>query len=141
MRNFVAVAVSVVSLSLFGCNNTSPEPVQEPAPETSEQTQGMYVTGSGCEVDADCDSGLCWHEADSYPLYNPYWIRASSCTEECGGPDDHESCRLLGLSLNAPYPNTAKCIPARGVYDDGDDSIVYVCDMLSMGLGSVAWVE
>ncbi|WP_338864734.1 hypothetical protein [Myxococcus stipitatus] len=140
MKNFLAVMVSVVSLSLFGCSNAAPEKAQEP--ETAEQTQGLQATGAGCELDSECASGLCWLEADSYPLYNPYWIRADSCTEECGGPTDHESCRRLAASLNAPSPSTARCIPARGVYDDYPyDDIFYVCDMVAAGLGHVAWVE
>ncbi|MBZ4407446.1 hypothetical protein VZQ01_14820 [Myxococcus faecalis] len=143
MRNFLAVTASILSLSLFGCSNAAPEQAPaEPTPETTEQTQGLTATGGGCQYDSECASGLCWLEADSYPLYNPYWIRADSCTEECSGPTDHQSCRDLAASLNAPSPSTARCIPARGVYDDYPyDDIFYVCDMVAAGLGNVAWVE
>ncbi|MCP3165107.1 hypothetical protein [Myxococcus qinghaiensis] len=142
MRNLLAVTASLFSLTFLGCNAAPAEPTPEPTPETSEQTQSLTATGQSCQFDTECASGLCWVEADSYPLYNPQWIHADSCTEECGGPTDHESCRLLALDLNAPYPNNARCIPARGVYDNYPyDDIFYVCDMLRVGLGRVHWSE
>jgi hypothetical protein len=141
MRNFLAVSVSLFSLTLLGpvaCGGTTPEQTQEIA----EQKQGLNATGTGCSADSECASGLCWTESDSYPLYNPYWIRADSCTEECGGETDHASCQALAAGLNAPYPNSARCIPARGVYDDYPyDNIFYVCDLIPAGLGQVHWVE
>lgn len=143
MRNFLAVAASIISLSLLGCSNAAPEqaPV-EPTPETTEQTQGLKATGKGCSADSQCASGLCWVEADSYPLYNPAWIHADTCTEECGGLTDHQNCRILAADLNAPNPNGARCIEARGVYDDYPyDDIFYVCDLVAAGLGTVHWSE
>ena len=75
------------------------------------------------------------------PTYNPAWINADSCTEECGGPTD-TYCKQLAAEFNAPYPNQARCIPARGVYDNNPyDHSVYVCDLLPAGLGKVHWVE
>ena len=141
MRNFLAVSVSVLSLSLLGpvaCGGTA----SEQAPELKEQTQSLNATGTGCNADSDCASGLCWFERDSYPTYNPSWISADQCTEECGGPTDHASCQLLAADLNAPYPEKARCIAARGVYDDNPyDHSVYVCDFIPAGLGNINWVE
>ncbi len=139
MRNLLAT-VSFVSFSLLtvACGSATPE--QAPAP--AEQKQGLNATGAGCDADSECASGLCWKEADSYGYYNPYWIRADSCTEECGGLDDNASCQQLAAEYNAPYPEQARCIPARGVYDNNpDDHIVYVCDLIPAGLGVVHWVE
>lgn len=142
MRNLLAVTASLFSLTFLGCNAAPAEPTPEPTPEAAEQTQSLTATGKGCSADTQCASGLCWVEADSYPLYNPAWIRADSCTEECGGPTDHESCRILAADLNAPSPNSARCIAARGVYDNYPyDDIFYVCDLVAAGLGKVHWVE
>ncbi|MCP3137634.1 hypothetical protein [Pyxidicoccus xibeiensis] len=143
MRNILAVSVSLLSLTLgsVACGVSAPE--QSPqAPEVQEQSQGLNATGTGCSADSQCSSGLCWREADSYPLYNPYWIRADSCTEECGDPSNHAYCQQLAADLNAPYPNSARCIPARGVYDNYPyDDIFYVCDLIPAGLGKVHWAN
>ena len=138
MRNLLAVSVSLLSLSLLGpvaCGGTLPEQ----APRLTQQKQGLNATGSGCNEHSDCASGLCWHEVDSYPTYNPYWISADQCTEECGGSTDHAPCQQLAADLGAPQPQGARCIAARGIY--GDDSDVYVCDFIPAGLGNINWVE
>lgn len=139
MRNLLVVSVSLLSLSLVACSGgTAPEQ----SPEATEQQQGLNQTGDGCSDDSECPSGPCWHEADSYPIYNPYWIRASQCTEECGAEDNDAYCQQLAADLGAPYAAQARCIPARGVYDDYPyDDIFYVCDLIPAGLGNVAWVE
>lgn len=141
MRNILVVSVSLFSLSLLGpmaCGGT----VAEPAQVLSEQNQALNAVGTGCSSDAQCSTGLCWTVADSYPLYNPAWISADSCTEECGGPGDNAYCQQLAAEFNAPRPESARCIAARGVYDNYPyDDIFYVCDLLPAGLGEVHWVE
>ncbi len=138
MRNLLAVSVSLLSLGLVACGSTAPEQT----PKLGARTQGLNATATGCNADSDCASGLCWHEMDSYPTYNPYWISADQCTEECAGPTDHASCQQLAQELNAPYPGSARCIEARGVYDNNPyDHSVYVCDFIPAGLGNINWVE
>ncbi|NVJ05666.1 hypothetical protein HUW63_10550 [Myxococcus sp. AM001] len=140
MRNILAKTAALASLMLLGpvaCGSSTPEQTQPAA----EQQQSLKATGTGCSADSECSSGLCWTEADSYPTYNPYWIRADSCTEECSGPGD-TYCRELAEEYNAPYPENARCIGARGVYDNNPyDHFVYLCDMVAVGLGKVHWVE
>ncbi|NMO17113.1 hypothetical protein HPC49_11285 [Pyxidicoccus fallax] len=137
MRNLLAVSLVSFSLLTVACGSATPE--QTPAP--AEQKQGLNAVGTGCNADSECASGLCWVEADSYPYYNPYWIRADSCTEECGGLQD-TYCQQLAAEYNAPYPEQARCIPARGVYDNNpDDHSVFICDLIPAGLGKVHWVE
>ncbi|WP_257456540.1 hypothetical protein [Archangium lipolyticum] len=141
MRNILAASVSLLSLSLLGsvaCGGT----VSEQAQVLSEQKQGLNAVGTGCSSDAQCSTGLCWTVEDSYPLYNPAWISADSCTEECGGPGDNAYCQQLAAEFNAPNPGAARCITARGVYDNNPyDHMVYVCDLIPAGLGKVHWVE
>ncbi|WP_223763290.1 hypothetical protein NR800_21950 [Corallococcus interemptor] len=140
MRKRFAVPVTLFSLALLACGGS---PAGEPQPSTpTQQEQGLNAVGEGCSADTDCATGLCWTEADSYPLYNPYWIRADQCTEECGGPSDNAYCQQLAADYNAPNPSQARCIPARGVYDNYPyDDIVYVCDLIPAGLGKVHWAE
>ncbi|MCY1035351.1 hypothetical protein OV207_28150 [Corallococcus sp. BB11-1] len=137
MRNLIAVSLSLFSLTMVGCGTPAPEPTPAPA----QQEQGLNAVGQGCSSDSACTTGLCWTESDSYPEYNPYWIRADQCTEECGGPGD-TYCQQLAAEFNAPYPTQARCIPARGVYDNNPyDHSVYVCDLIPAGLGKIHWVE
>jgi len=142
MRNILAVCAAVVSLSLVGCGGKAPETTTEPTPETAEQSQGLKANGTGCSADTECASGLCWDVTNSYGVYDPSTISADSCTEECAGPTDHASCRAMAADLGAPYPNSARCIPADSVYDnDPYQHHVYICDLLPAGLGAVHWVE
>ncbi|MET0405238.1 MAG: hypothetical protein ABW123_22680 [Cystobacter sp.] len=141
MRNLLATSVSLFSLCVLGTVGCGGG-VSAQAPALAEQTQSLSAVGSGCSSDAQCSSGLCWDVADSYPVYNPAWISADSCTEECAGPGDNASCKQLAAQYNAPYPQNARCIAARGVYDNYPyDDTFYVCDLLPAGLGKVHWVE
>ncbi|WNG20214.1 hypothetical protein [Cystobacter fuscus] len=141
MRNILVASVSLFSFALLGpvaCGGT----VAEQPQVLSEQKQGLNAVGTGCSSDAQCSTGLCWTEADSYPLYNSQWIRADSCTEECGGPGDNAYCQQLAAEFNAPHPESARCIAARGVYDNYPyDDVFYVCDLIPAGLGKVHWVD
>ncbi|RKG60067.1 hypothetical protein D7V80_36545 [Corallococcus sp. CA054B] len=140
MRKLFAVPVTLFSFAMLACG-TSPAPEQQ-TPAPTQQEQGLNAVGQGCSADTQCATGLCWTEADSYPLYNSQWIRADQCTEECGGPSDNAYCQQLAAEFNAPYPNQARCIPARGVYDNYPyDDIFYVCDLIPAGLGKVHWAD
>ncbi|WP_223637886.1 hypothetical protein [Corallococcus sp. EGB] len=139
MRKRFAVPVSLFSFAMLACGGAVAPEQQPPAP--TQQEQGLNAVGQGCSADTQCATGLCWTEADSYPLYNPRWISADQCTEECGGPAD-TYCQQLAAEFNAPNPSQARCIPARGVYDDYPyDDIFYVCDLIPAGLGKVHWVQ
>lgn len=142
MRNLIAVPVTLLSLATLGLAACAGGSAPEQTPAPAQQEQQLNSVGQGCDSDASCTSGLCWTVWDSYPQYNPYWINADQCTEECGGPDDHATCQQLAADYNAPYPSSARCIPSRGVYDNYPyDDTIYVCDLIPAGLGAVHWVE
>ncbi|RKH15335.1 hypothetical protein D7V97_00590 [Corallococcus sp. CA053C] len=110
-------------------------------PTLAAQEQSLLSIGKSCSSDSQCSSGLCWNTADSYPTYNPSWESGNACTVECtSGTAGDTYCKQLAAQYGAPYPSSARCLHARGVYDNGDDSIVYICDLVRAGLGSY-WSE
>ncbi|WP_164011123.1 hypothetical protein [Pyxidicoccus trucidator] len=136
----VPVAASLLVLaSLFTLACGGAEVVTEPT--LSEQEQALKAIGASCSSDSQCSSGLCWNTADSYPTYNPSWESGNACTVECtAGTAGDTYCKQLAAQYGAPRPNSARCLHSRGVYDDGDDAIIYICDLVRAGLGSY-WSE
>jgi hypothetical protein len=103
--------------------------------------QALSAIGSGCSSDTQCSTGLCWDTNDSYPTYNPSWEHGTLCTVECTpGAAGDTYCRNLAAQYNAPQPNSARCLFARAVYDNGEDGSFYICDLIQAGLGSY-WSE
>lgn len=131
------VVVAVVAVLPVACGGV----VAEEAQAVGQQVQALQDIGQGCNADTECSSRLCWHTADSYPVYNPSWEEGSVCTEECEpGAEGDAYCQWLAQEYNAPRPSQARCLFARAVYDDGPDGAYYVCDLIRAGLGSY-WSE
>jgi hypothetical protein len=126
------VLVTVAAVLPVACGGV----VVEEGAVVGQQAQALQAIGQGCSADTQCSSGLCWHTADSYPVYNPSWEEGSVCTEECEpGAEGDAYCQQLARQYNAPRPAQARCLFARGVYDNGYDGAYYVCDLIRAGLG------
>ncbi len=133
-RRLPSLALVFASLFTVACGGT----VMPEQSELSSQNQGLSANGAGCSADSECGSGLCWHTADSYPLYNPSWEEGSVCTVECQpGSTGDTNCRQLAAKLGASptQASAARCIFARAVYDNGQDGEYYVCDLIASGFG------
>lgn len=109
--------------------------------QVATQAQALTAIGSrsGCSVNANCASNVCFHTQDAYPKYGP-WESGSVCTTLCTpGSAGDAYCRQLATQYNAPRPNSATCLQhwdPESPYQE----YRYACDLIAAGLGAY-WSE
>ena len=138
-RSSLFSLVLAAGLSALACSSGAPESQPAPTQQTGTSTQALSAIGSGCSMNADCASDVCFHTWDAMPPYTP-WEEGHVCTDLCEeGPAGDTYCRTLAAQYGAPRPQSATCL---GHWDPESpyQEYRYACDLIAAGLGSY-WSE
>lgn len=90
---------------------------------SSSDTNGGLPTGSDCNEDSDCASGVCWDFAD----YDPF-CGGTACSVECVSDDE---CFEAFDAANAPNPEESFCGEDGRCWVQGTGFGAFFCQMES----------